>query len=294
MVKLNNFRPIPIQTFIALAMNGLFDDAAVAPVKGQEREKRIKLKNCDHVAAKALDPFGVSVIEDIALDALAEIAEKGDKFTKFFSEYFADNDSGGNYRKGIALSRFMGVCTEALNQLKTNQNLGRCLNANVLAKAVAEGDRLAPHFLVLNAGKGRQQGGDERQEIFGNVKRRKLDGTTGAPSTEQQIKASAKAIHEWILLGERSNFRMLLNFLSVGGVFYSFQAADKTSRAWVQTKHVDQSQMEAIALARHQEAAPAQSSRVKKEEAQGDLFAQEWLTIGRHFCLSECTGHGIC
>ena len=65
---------------------------------------------------------------------------------------------------------------------------------------------------------------------------------------------------------------MLLNFLSAGGVFYAFQAADKTTRAWVQTKNVEAQAFEDIACARRQEAAPATASSSKKEEAAGDLF----------------------
>ena len=66
---------------------------------------------------------------------------------------------------------------------------------------------------------------------------------------------------------------MLLNFLSAGGVFYAFQAADKTTRAWVETKDVKADAFENIARARHQEAAPATASATKREEAAGDLFA---------------------
>ena len=161
----------------------------------------------------------------------------------------------------------------AVNQLKSNTNFRRCLVPGVLAKAEEEADRLLPHFKVLNAGKGSQSTGEERAESFGSVKRRRVDAPTEARPDLNAVKASAKMVYDWVKLGERSNYRMLLNFLSAGGVFYAFQAADKTTRAWVETKDVKADQFENIASARHQEAAPATASATKREAAAGDLFA---------------------
>ena len=36
----------------------------------KEKEARIQLKNMDSVAAKTLDPWGVSIIDDIPLESL--------------------------------------------------------------------------------------------------------------------------------------------------------------------------------------------------------------------------------
>lgn len=264
-----------MDTSFASAMAGLFPEAAApgAVNADGEREKRIKLKNCDHVAAKALEPFGVSVIDDIALDALAQIAEKGDKFAKFYSEFFATDADGGDYRQGVALSRFMALNIEAFRQLKENEELKKCLQPKVLAKAVEEGASLQVHFERLNAGKGKQKDGEEKAENFGHIKKRKVDADiNSAPPSVEDIKTSAKAIYRWIKLGEESNYRMLLNFLSTGGVFYAFQAADKTCRAWVEAKNVTEDKLEKIAVARRVEAAPVRAPKSKKEQAKGGLF----------------------
>ena len=260
--------------FVFSTMN-LFEDAAVAaPMAdaGAQKEKRIMLKNCDHVASKAFDPFGISLIEDVALKTLAEISEKGDKYAKFYSEFYATEQSGGPYRQGVALSRFAGLNVVAIQQLRENLNFRRCLNPAVLAKAEEEAVRLEPHFVVLNVGKGGQDKGEERTESFGSVKRRRVEGPPVVVPTRDAIQEAAKAVFDWLKLGELSNYRMMLNFLSTGGIFYAFQAADKNARAWVETKAVTPERFAAIALARRQEAAPARASAVKKEEARGGLF----------------------
>ena len=43
------------------------------------KDPRIQLKNMDTIAAKLLDPWGVSVLDDVALDALWLVTKKGDK-----------------------------------------------------------------------------------------------------------------------------------------------------------------------------------------------------------------------
>ena len=117
--------------------------------------------------------------------------------------------------------------------------------------------------------------GAERAKSFGSLKKRKLDATANnAPPGVEEIKSFAKVIYDWIKLGERSNYRMPQNFRSAGGVFYAFQAADKTTRAWVETKHINEGKLDAIAFARRREAAPVRAAGVKKEEEAGDLSAE--------------------
>ena len=102
------------------------------------KEKRAMLKNCDQVGSKAFDPHGVSIVDDIALNTLADIVEKGDKFAQFYSGFFASESTGGAYRQGVAVSQFAQVNVEAIRQLKTNMNFRRCLAPAVLAKAEEE------------------------------------------------------------------------------------------------------------------------------------------------------------
>ena len=79
--------------------------AAAAGVEQKQKEKRTMLKNCDSIAAKALDPWGVSVLQDISLPALWNLAKNDDKYAVHFSNLAATEAEGGAYRVGIGLSQ---------------------------------------------------------------------------------------------------------------------------------------------------------------------------------------------
>ncbi len=50
---------------------------------------------------------------------------------------------------------------------------------------------------------------------------------------EAELKESAEYIFDWLSKGMESNLRSLIVVLSAGGVFYSTDAMDKTTRAWL-------------------------------------------------------------
>ena len=133
----------------------------------------------------------------------------------------------------------------------------------MLAKDVEEYDILKPHFVRVNAGKGSQQVKDDKQETFGGLKRRKMDPATIAVPTTDELKVSAAAMYAWVVKDTDSNFRMLLNIMSVGGCFYSFLALDKTSRAWIAMEALTSEDFQAKVCARHtQVAKPAMAQLV--------------------------------
>jgi hypothetical protein len=248
----------------------IFGSGVAGASKKKVIEQRIKLTNFDTVAAKALDPWGVSVLADAPLDKLWTIVKKGDKFAKFFSELAATDETGGDYRVGLGLSRFCEVMFAAATEIKDNEDVRACLNAKVLAHATLEAEALLPHLRRLNAGKSSLEG---KQDTFGGLKRRKLTVAASGPTpTQAELEESAAKIYKWLEIGSDSNLRMLIQFMSNGGVFFAANAADKTARAW--QKHavpaVTVESMKRVVGARHA-AAPEQSPRVV-EKATGGLF----------------------
>ena len=251
----------------------IFGAAATADTKN--KEKRSKLKKIDQVATKAFDPFGISILNEASLEQVWAITKKGDKFANFYSELAATEAQGGNYRHGIAISRFAEVALVCLSELKSNENLRKCLKESVLDKAVKEGDELEVHLQRLNAGKGSQAGGEEKEDSFGGLKKRMAEtpaSNVGTP-TMREINESAAQIFDWLQLGASSNFRMLLNLIADGGVFYGYQAADKVMRAWMQQEKIDKVVFTDAITARFVEAAPtAKRAKLEKEVPKGGLF----------------------
>ena len=247
---------------------------SAAPGAGQAakaKPKRTKLTNSDSVAAKCFDPLGASIIDDLPLETLWGIAKKGDKWCEYHTELAA---SGDEYRQGIALSKLCEVSDAAGTVLETTQDLKQCLNKDVFDKALTEYRTLKPHFKKMNAGKDFLQGSG-KEETFGNLKKRKrepdADGKT--PATPQELEASAKAVHQWLLRGTASNFRMLVNILSQGGVFYAMQAMDKTARAWTQHDDPQVSEATFVSIAKALRTnASTSTARSSKERPTGNLF----------------------
>ena len=74
----------------ATAAGGIFGAAAKSKKSGEPKEKRTFLKNIDTVAVKCLDPYGLSIIDDVNPKALWKLVKKGDLWAKFFNELAAD------------------------------------------------------------------------------------------------------------------------------------------------------------------------------------------------------------
>eukprot|EP00973_Karenia_brevis_P093869 12419547-Karenia_brevis.AAC.1 len=166
--------------------------AAAKGTKDQPKEKRFKLKNVDSVAAKCLDPWDVSLLDDTDLPQLWGIVQKGDKYAHFFSNLAAQKEEhNGKYRVGVGMSQHCEVCINSIEQLKSNDDLRKCLDKKVLGKAVEEGNALLPHLKVLNAGKGSLS--EPKEESFGQLRyKRKASAQHGTIPTPQQVETAAK------------------------------------------------------------------------------------------------------
>ena len=234
------------------------------------KEKRTVIRYCDTVAAKALDPYGVSSVADVSLETLWKIITKGDKFVHHFSNLAATEETGGDYRIGVGVSQYAETMLAVFKEIQTNNDLRKCVVPTVLRKADHEIEELKPHFEKLNAGKGSQ--GKEYEETSGSLKKRKREG--GEPATrptDEEFQNAAKAVHGFIKKGTASNARMLIQILSCGGAFYAAQCSDKATRAWTECKFIDEKTLERGVKARALKQAPSSSSG-SKEVPTGGLF----------------------
>ena len=199
----------------------LFGSATSEKRKATEdlSEKRKLLRRYDHLAAQALNPFGVSELEKASLSQLWEIIVSGNKQTNYFAEW-PDKDP---YRKGIAISRLAQVLIAAIEMLK-DEKFGKLLDSTILAKAMHEAAGLLPDLQVLNGGKASQT---ERKITISTLGMKKEPG-----KTEAEVGQASKTLYTWLANGN-STLRALLSFLSQGGVFYAATCAEKAARSYV-------------------------------------------------------------
>lgn len=252
--------------------SSIFGAAAAGRDKNKPKEKRTKLTELDTVAKQAMNPYGISIIDEQPLVKVYRAAQKGNKWAAFHAELCSDDVA----RQGIYWSRFCETHVNIITALKERDDLRACINVKVLTKAIAEADVLLPHFARLNTGKMAMQ--DKDEDTFGGLKRRKANGaaTSEKPTpSPEEIEESATALFGYIEQGTASNLRMLINFLSSGGVFYAGQAMDLTVRGWHEDANPRAASVINALKARH----AAQSSSTnpagpskRKERATGGLF----------------------
>ena len=233
------------------AANGA--EAGGAPAGGA-KERRIKLCDWDTVAAQVLNPYGPSQAEAMSLKALwANTRKKGNKAVEFHSELAADADHGGALRVGIGLSRLAESVLAGIAKLE-DPNIAKLLKEEHLQKAKDEAAPLKAHLEMLHAGKGGAK--DDGKHGFAQARKKaRVEAGAGIARDEGSVKASAKAIHEW-LAKPQSPLRSIFHILSCGGTFYAANIAEKVGRAWITQKPANVEEAQEAAWARCSQAAP--------------------------------------
>jgi hypothetical protein len=217
------------------AAGGLLAKAAVKKTD-EPKEKRHMLKNVDVVATKCLDPYGLSVIDEVPLKKLWKIVSKGDRFAKFFCELAAtpENCPDPAKRVGIGISRFCETMANAIDQWKAHTQLRAMMKPEVVKKVDAEADLLLPHLKAINAGKGTFV--VDKYDTFKGFKedrKRKLSEVSApAIPTNEALQTAVDALWKFLEDDTTSNLRAAFAYLSTGGVFYAAHTFDKTIRAW--------------------------------------------------------------
>jgi hypothetical protein len=255
---------------------------AAGGAQSRKPEKRNMIKNVDHAANQCLEPFGVSVIDDVDLGDLWKVVSKGSKWAHYHSNLGATDTncppSGGAYRVGIGISQYCECMVNVVTELKGRPEFAKLLKEKAYNAAVAEGDEMMPHFQRVNAGKSPWKGSQE--PTFGNLKKRKASevasgsAPAGAVTPEELLESCGKV---WTFLSKESPLRQVCVFLGAGGLFYGAQVADKVTRAW--QMHADPKPtletFAAAVTARHDAntaAGQAEPNKRQRETAPAGLF----------------------
>ena len=73
----------------------------------------------DSVAAVLFNPLGKAPVSTADTAALWAATKEGDKYAKWHSEYCATDEDGGEYKRGIAMSKFAEVMHEEFIHLES-------------------------------------------------------------------------------------------------------------------------------------------------------------------------------
>ena len=112
---------------------------------------------------------------------------------------------------------------------------------------------------------------DLTRNQFGSTlvhRRRVDDASVRAPLSEAEIREAAVAFHKW-LKKERSPLRAILAILAGNGTFFAGHVAEKTCRAAVQHKPLNEEAWTAAALARNKSQKPPSAGRAAASDASG-------------------------
>ena len=83
-------------------------------------------------------------------------ASDGNKGCVFHTELAAQENTGGDYRVGVGISRTAGTLLAAIEQLR-DTDVAKIIRPEVLQKADLEAKALEPYLAILNAGKGSEE-----------------------------------------------------------------------------------------------------------------------------------------
>jgi hypothetical protein len=265
----------------ATAAGGIFGAAAKDKKPDEPKPKRTMLKNVDTVAVKCLDPYGLSIIDDVPSKSLWKLVQKGDKWAMFFNELAADESNCKDpvKRVGIGVSRYAETYANAIKEWQGHEDLRKMLLPKVVKKVDDEARELLPHLERINAGKtGYQTDKYDTFKSFKEDKRRKVEGGTSKPMPNNgELEESVAALWKFLELGTNSNLRAVFSCLSTGGVFYSASVLDKTTRAWMQHKSPKPTQETVLTCIKERHSCTktegdTEAMEFKRERVTGNLF----------------------
>lgn len=249
---------------------GLLQDASAAGSKraGEEDSaaRRVKLKHYDAAAAQLLNPYGPSIDQNRSVEDLWRAVAEGSKAAVFHSELAATQESGGDYRVGVGLSRVAQSLSAAISALQEPM-MAKVLQDSRLKAALAEAKLLEKPLAVLNAGKGSEKIAEDVKG-FG-----KFRAVAGQPQqtpqhSEAAVRQAAGDLHTW-LSKEKSALRGMLAILSANGTFYAAQINEKVARGWIRHKPASPADVAKAALARQTGASSSGRSGAKENDVEG-------------------------
>ena len=205
--------------------------------------RREKLYWYDSVASQMLNPYGESAFTEQSTEVVWRAAAQGSKRVAFHTELAAADP----WRQGVGISRSAEALLAAIRTLETD-NVKKLLKEEHLTAALEEAAGLKPMLERLNQGKGSQ--GEAKQPTMSQLKKRRVEPESDrAPVSKADMEAAAQAVHKWFQK-ERSPLRAILAILAGNGTFFAGHVADKTCRAAIQHKPLNEAAWAAAAVAR--------------------------------------------
>ena len=254
---------------------GLFAPAAdvesVAGSSAAPKGPRTQLTAIDTVASQVFNPWGASVFEKMNLSEVWQASSKGNKWTKYFTEFAAEEGPTREFKRGVAISRLAEIILEAIHKIQTSE-IKDVIKPELLSKVNAEANALKPALIILNAGKGSHKAADAPVS-FASAKKRHRDGAPVVKNhSHEDIEGSAKAVYAW-LKKEASPLRAVLHILSGAGVYYAANVQEKVARSWIETNAISESDVVRAVLARQaaSSSSAASSAAPAGNDAQGLL-----------------------
>ena len=255
------------------AASDIFGQAAKANDKKCPKEKRTMLRNLDTVSAKVLDPYDVSIMNDIDLKRLWQIIEKGNDYASFYSELAATDDKckDSKFRKGIGISRLAQTLVNFGEYFLRATDLRKMLKDVIVAKIDAEIRELLPHVKNLNAG----TKDNCNEATFGGLKKKRKLQATESPATSpstSDLRVSSIALYEFLKASEASNLQKFMKEIASGGIHYATFCGVMTARAWLEHAYISEDHLVQCVLERHSSSASASSEAPIRAVFCGDLF----------------------
>ena len=220
----------------------------VSGAKRQKADKRMMLRPWDTAAAQVLNPYGCSTVKDTSQADLWKAVAEGSAKAYFHTELAATNETGGNYRVGVGISRMVEPILAAIEELR-KPSMAQLIQELPLQAAKAEAEQLEPLLKTLYAGKGSQPAAENKATGFSRIRKDHAKQKDAPKYSQQDLENAARGLHEW-LSKPTSPLRAIMSFLSAGGVFYTANVAEKVGRAWVAHKPASAGDAAAAAVAR--------------------------------------------
>ena len=255
--RLRLLQPFSVATVLTFAFltlsvimsEGLFDSARAAPEEAatpqEKKPKRTKLFSYDSVAAQVLEPFGSNNFDDMSLEAIWKSTLAGNSKTAYYSHLCADGETDG-WHIGAGISQTAAALLSAIEHYK-HEHVRAMLQKTICDKIDADIKGLEPHLAILNMGRGSQK--EKNMGSFRAAKKARLTSDGRGPVSEADVKAAAKAVHQWLSLTS-SPFRSFLYLTGKGNVFYGAHVAEVVARAAIAHKPLGKDAFIAAVVAR--------------------------------------------
>lgn len=201
---------------------GISDDAVERKASVTDAAHRSQLSLYGALATQLLNPYGVSVLEDMSSIEHWNYMKNG---TQSFE--FQALGSVLAVRRELGLARAAETLTTTILALQ-NPTLVRWLDGSMLGSAMEEATSLQPILQILRG----RRGSSAPPTSGSPLKKQRLSEDPEETPSPADLAKAARGFYTW-LAEPKSVLRELIDQLSQGGAFYSGNVMAKTCLAWI-------------------------------------------------------------